>query len=181
MPSSPSSAPAGTTSERLSPISGRFGRSSSHSLPASDRRNRSRKQPDPFVQTGLLESSPVETNLKLEERRSPLEKGISMKIPVVLALLMAFSISGQAHANRLDDLTGTFRRADPIQSIQPNGNLRWKDGSTQVVRPNPSGGSHITIYNGTQGSHYSFDRRQNGTFYGGHWTDHHSGSIQRPH
>lgn len=54
MPSSPCSAPAATTSARPLPISGRFGRSLSRCLSASERRNRARKQPDHFVQTGLL-------------------------------------------------------------------------------------------------------------------------------
>lgn len=40
--------PPGTTSERPSPISGRFGRSSSRSLPASERRNRSRSSLTPL-------------------------------------------------------------------------------------------------------------------------------------
>ena len=92
-----------------------------------------------------------------------------------------------AYADRVSSLATAFNRADPIENVTPSrsgdphsARLLWKDGSTQLSRgvPGNPSMSHVTIYNGQQGNHYSFDHNQlNGTFSGGHWTHHRTGKT----
>ena len=102
-------------------------------------------------------------------------------------VLGTLSSASPAYADRVSTLTSAFNRADPIQSVTPSraddpysAQLHWKDGSTQKfsrVPENPAM-SHVTIHNGQQGNHYSFDHNTlNGTFSGGHWTNHRTGTT----